>query len=217
MGKEAPEFVLDDAQALVLGDFGEAFSPFIETRLGKHCNTPVSSRAPEACFEPGAPLGFPSDIWSLGLAIWDILGMKFLFSQDASDHKEIVAQQIDVLRRENLPPNWLESWDRQGEDDNRDMEIPSRAQFDIDRGKGRREPWPTLERAFEEFVQRYRRQDGRFGVFDEQETEDILDLMRGMLELDPDKRMTMSGVLGSTWMTRRALPALRKSEVHCNR
>ncbi|KAG8417512.1 hypothetical protein J3458_005011 [Metarhizium acridum] len=65
-------------------------------RLGKDCHTPVAMRAPEALFEPDAPLSYPWDIWSLGTAIWEILGMKFIFSESETDD-EIVAQQIDVL------------------------------------------------------------------------------------------------------------------------
>lgn len=104
LDKEAPEFDLKDARDLILSDFGETFSPATETRLGRNCNPPVSSRAPEAVFEPDSPLGYSSDAWSLGLAIWDILGMKFLFSQESSDENEVVAQRIETLGSTGPPP-----------------------------------------------------------------------------------------------------------------
>jgi serine/threonine-protein kinase SRPK3 len=81
LGKTAQEFTLDDARGLILSDFGEAFSPATERRLGRDCNIPLAKRAPEAFFEPDEPLSYPSDIWSLGTAIWEILGMKFIFSE----------------------------------------------------------------------------------------------------------------------------------------
>lgn len=50
LGKKAQEFTLADARDLVLSDFGEAFAPATEKRLGKDCNTPVARKAPETLF-----------------------------------------------------------------------------------------------------------------------------------------------------------------------
>ncbi|KAK2048683.1 kinase-like protein [Colletotrichum somersetense] len=96
LGEKAQDFTLADAHGLVLIDFGEAFAPAMEQRLGKDCNTPMAKKAPETLFEPDAPLSYPSDIWSLGTAIWEILGMKFIFSESETQD-QIVAQQTDVL------------------------------------------------------------------------------------------------------------------------
>ncbi|SPO02244.1 uncharacterized protein DNG_04917 [Cephalotrichum gorgonifer] len=114
LGKKAQEFSLADAHRLVLSDFGEAFAPATEERLGKDCNTPVARRAPEALFEPDRPLSYPSDIWSLGAAVWEILSMKFLFSESETED-EIVAQQIDVLGSGHFPPSWRKHWERRKE------------------------------------------------------------------------------------------------------
>jgi serine/threonine-protein kinase SRPK3 len=43
-----------------------------------------------------------SDIWSLGTAIWEIIGMKFIFSESETQD-ETVAEQIDVLGYHNFP------------------------------------------------------------------------------------------------------------------
>lgn len=102
LGKKAQEFTLADVQGLILSEFGEAFSPATEQRLGKDCNTPLAKRAPEAYFEPCEPISYPSGIWSLGTAIWEILGMKFIFNESETED-EIAAQQIDVLGSQNLP------------------------------------------------------------------------------------------------------------------
>ena len=70
LGKYAEKFLLSDAHPL-LSDFGEAFSPASETRLGQDCHTPAAFRAPEAKFELQIALAYPSDIWSLATAIWE--------------------------------------------------------------------------------------------------------------------------------------------------
>jgi len=55
-------------------------------------------------------------------------------------------------------------------------------------------------------VQRYRREQEAMGVFGEEETRAILELMRGMLRFKPEERMTIQEVLRSEWMTKWALP-----------
>ncbi|KAJ3552643.1 hypothetical protein NPX13_g11066 [Xylaria arbuscula] len=115
LGKKAQDFTIADADGLILSDFGETFNPSMEKRLGRHCNTPVSKRAPEALMVPDSPLSFPSDIWSLGLAIWEIVGMKPLFG-DCETEDEIVAQQVDVIGDQHFPQSWREHWERQGEE-----------------------------------------------------------------------------------------------------
>ncbi|KAF4182996.1 hypothetical protein CNMCM7927_009373 [Aspergillus lentulus] len=95
LGKDAEEFSLSDT-CVLLGDFGEAFSSE-EFRYGKDCHTPLAVRPPEARFEPQAPLSYSADIWSLATTIWEILGMKAIFSSEFATADELVAQQIDVL------------------------------------------------------------------------------------------------------------------------
>lgn len=177
LGKKAQDFTLADAHGLIFSDFGEAFSPATEQRLGKECNTPLAKRAPETVFEPDSYVSYPSDIWSLGTAIWEILGMKFIFSEEET-RDEIAAQQIDVLGSSGFPEGWKKQWERAGEDLNDHNAIPRRP-------TGVRETWPRLENAFEEFVQKYRRKREAAGTFYEQETQAILDLMRCMRDSGP--------------------------------
>ncbi|GJD01530.1 carboxylesterase [Colletotrichum higginsianum] len=154
LGEKAQDFTLDDARGLILGDFGEAFAPATERRLGKHCNTPVAKRAPETLFEPDAPVSYPSDVWGLGLAMWEILGMKALFGESET-RDEVVAQQIDVLGSRGFPPAWAREWD--GPPHGGKEGTPRRPATDD------RETWPPLDEAFEEFVQKYRRRRGTAG------------------------------------------------------
>jgi serine/threonine protein kinase len=204
LGKHARDFTLDDAHRLILSDFGEAFSPATEQRLGKDSHIPLARRAPEALFEPEEPLSYASDIWSLACAIWEILGMKFIFSESETQH-EIVAQQIDVLGSEGFPEAWRLQWERLQEDDRHTTDgAPPWMR------SGEREKWPKLETAFEEFVQKYRRKRESTGMFEEAETQAILALMRGMLRFRPEERLTMDEVLKSEWMLKWALPQLEQ-------
>jgi serine/threonine-protein kinase SRPK3 len=201
LGKKARDFTLDEAHGLSLSDFGEAFSPATERRLGKNCNIPLAKRAPEAFFEPDEPLSYSSDIWSLGTAIWEIIGMKFIFSESEAQN-EIVAEQIDNLGYDSFPKSWRNQWERRGKEEDYENDLIPR------QPTGDRETWPNLEDAFEEFVQKYRRKREAAGTFEERETQAILDLMRSMLKFRPEERLTIDEVLKSEWMVNWALPQL---------
>ncbi|KAG5914910.1 hypothetical protein E4U53_004572, partial [Claviceps sorghi] len=208
-GKEAQDFELSDAHRLLLSDFGEAFAPEAEARLGKDCNTPLQMRAPETLFEPEAPISYPSDIWALGTAIWEILGMKAIFSEWTTEH-EIVEQQLNILGSDHFPSTWREQWERPGTDeedyDTQQFQIPRRPTA------ANRYVWPPLEQTFENCVQLWRRkqQERCGGAFDDEETRAILDLIRGMLRFRPEERLAIDEVLRSEWMVKWALPALEQ-------
>ncbi|ODM15750.1 hypothetical protein SI65_08984 [Aspergillus cristatus] len=196
LGKDAEEFSLSDARVL-LGDFGEAFG-FNEVRRGEDCHTPLAMRPPEARFEPQAPLSYSADIWSLATTIWEILGMKAIFSSEFATADEVVSQQIDVLG--SMPVGWWNRWEERSQFFNEDG-----------RPKEGRYVWPPINQAFEEGVQEYRRKRGRVGEFDREETAAILDLMRRMLAFRPEERPTAEEVLESEWMVKWVLPDLNKS------
>ncbi|CAN8105061.1 unnamed protein product [Discula destructiva] len=148
-------------------------------------------------------LSYPSDIWSLATAIWEILGMKFIFSQ-SEPQDESVAQHLDVLGSQKFPESWREQWERPAaQEEHADVTMPRKATYE-------REIWPKLEVAFEEFVQKYRRKWGTVGIFEEEEARAILELMRGMLKFRPEERLTVDEVLESEWMVKWALPQLQQ-------
>ncbi|PGH33914.1 CMGC protein kinase [[Emmonsia] crescens] len=198
LGKYAEEFTLSDTQIL-LSDFGESFSPASDVRRWEDCHTPLAFRAPEAQFEPYTPLSYPSDIWSLATAIWEIIGMKAIFSTEYADINRVLSQHVDLLGP--LPSSWWEHWEQRG-------------QFFIENGqpKGGRGQyvWPPIDQAFEDGVQKYRRMDG-MGEFDEEETAAVLDLMRRMLAFRPEERPTIEEVLQSEWMAQWVLPDVEGS------
>lgn len=192
LGKYAEKFSLSDAH-LILSDFGEAFSPAAETRLGQDCHTPPAFRAPEAKFNSQSPLSYPSDIWSLATAIWEIIGMKPIFSTDFVHDDEIVSQHIDVLGP--MPSEWWESWE-------------GRPRFFDEYGcpteSHMRNRWPPLDESFEIDVQKWRRRVG--SEIEENEKAAFLDLMRRMLSFRPEERPTAEEVLMSDWMVKWAFP-----------
>lgn len=149
--KTADQFTLADARIL-LSDFGEAFTPASHTRRAQDNHTPLGTRPPEARFEPCGPLSYAADIWSLGLLIWQILGLKSLFTTEFPCPDELVSQYIDVLRPGpdgiDMPDSWWQQWDGRDKffDDNRQP-------------IANREIWPSLETGFDHQVQYWRRKD----------------------------------------------------------
>ncbi len=205
LGKKAQDFTLVDVRGLILCDFGEAFNPSTEQKLGMECHAPLATRAPEALFEPTVSLSFPADIWSLGTALWELLGMKFIFSEHETKD-ELVAQQLDVLGAENFPTQWRKHWERPSmEMDGNLRRVPRKP------AANQREKWPLLEEAFDESIQAYRRKISVAGMFEREETRAILDLMRHMLKFRPTERLTIDEVLNSEWMRKWALPELNNS------
>ncbi|KAK2858519.1 hypothetical protein FQN49_004652 [Arthroderma sp. PD_2] len=199
IGKYAEDFSLSDAHVL-LSDFGEAFDPTLEPRLGKDCHTPLAIRPPEARFEPETPLSYSADIWGLAIAIWEIVGMKAIFSSEFATADSVTSQQIEVLGP--MPSEWWERWEE-------------RSHYFDEHGnpKEGREAWPPIDRAFEEGVQKYRRKMQPDGVFGEGETAAFLALMCRMLVFRPEERPTAKEVLESEWMVNWALPAFERSQL----
>ncbi|KAK2731297.1 hypothetical protein FQN55_004784 [Onygenales sp. PD_40] len=196
LGKKAQEFTLADVRIL-LSDFGEAFAPGTDIRPGKASNIPLAFQPPEVRFEPDAPLTFSSDIWSLATAIWEIIGMKAIFSTDWVTEDEMTAQHIDELGP--MPLSWWDRWEKRGEffDENvRPIEG--------------RDVWPPLDQAFEDFVQVSRRKRG-MGEFGKEETIALLHLMRRMLAYLPEDRPTVKEVLKSEWMVKWVMPDFKQS------
>ena len=202
------DFTLADAGGILLNDFGEAFDPNKQKRLGKYSYIPMPWRPPEASFEPDSPISYPFDIWGLAGAIWEILGIRYVF--DSCESRDIqIDGQLAVLGSEEFPPEWESIWER-----------PKSENGDGDENEDRRPRKPdetdlhdltSLDDRFEEFIQKAGQKEQRSGTFEDDEKRAILNLMRGMFKFNPEKRLTIQEVLESEWMVRWALPEFYKS------
>ncbi|RAO66745.1 uncharacterized protein BHQ10_002757 [Talaromyces amestolkiae] len=166
---------------------------------------PLVMRPPEARFAPLSPLSYSADIWSLAFAIWEIIGMKAIFSSEFATADDVFAQQIDVLGASSLPPEWWDAWEQ------RSNFFSSSSDQKIKIPREDRYVWPPLDEAFEEGVQKYRRQSQKVKEFDEEEMTAILELMRRMFGFRPEDRLTADEVLQSNWMVKWALPEFFKT------
>ncbi|KAK2750695.1 hypothetical protein FQN57_002768 [Myotisia sp. PD_48] len=194
--KRARKYTLADAQ-IILCDFGEAFA-ISNAPNGEKCHTPPAMRPPETRFEPHMPLSYAADIWSLGVAIWEIIGMQAIFSSEFGFGDGMISQLIDVLG--SMPDDWFNKWE--GKDEFYDSSQCPKEGSDN---------WPAMNEAFQETIQKFRYDEPHMGVFDEEETTAILDLIRRMLVFKPEQRLTIEEVLASEWMVKWALPALERA------
>ncbi|OAX84409.1 serine/threonine protein kinase [Emergomyces africanus] len=183
---------------LQLSDFGEAFFPATEKRLGSECHSPPIFRPPEAFFEPEVCLSFPSDVWSLACAIWPIFGMQSLFTGFLATQDRLISQHIDLLGVSSFQFEWWSTWQ-------------ARHKYFDESGQSKdgRSVWPSLERSFEKGIQGWRRRV-QMGEFDPEEMTAILAMLRTMLVFRPHERATAESLLVSKWMLNWGLPELKK-------
>ncbi|CCE29213.1 related to dis1-suppressing protein kinase dsk1 [Claviceps purpurea 20.1] len=193
------EITLAEAK-LTLSDFGTAFRPADKSRYVSYAD--LELRPPEASFEPETPLDFASDIWSLGCAIFEILGNRPLIDGgpvidgDFERPGEITVRQVELSGR--MPSTWWKRWEERQNwytEEGRPLLHANRA-------------WPW-ERRLEEWVQAPRQTSG-METLDEDELAAVLKLLRDMFAWRPSDRPNISKVLSSDWMTRWALPAYQK-------
>ncbi|PGH16620.1 hypothetical protein AJ80_05122 [Polytolypa hystricis UAMH7299] len=150
---------------------------------------------PEALF-PGEPLSFPVDIWSLGCAIWNIIGVRPLFDQFAITTDWMITEHVTVLGR--LPSRWWEKWD---------------SRFECFNGDGTprniEEVGPLWAERLEQFVQEPGQSRGMEEIGNEEKAA-LLTMLKGMLVFEPGERLTVEQVMESKWIKEWALPELEK-------
>ncbi|KAF4952574.1 hypothetical protein FGADI_6645 [Fusarium gaditjirri] len=190
LGKPSDEVLLAEAK-LWLADFGTAFNPSQETRLLSY--THLQNRPPEAVFDSTKPLTFSSDIWSLGLMVWECMGSGPFMSGFLFDEDEVIADQVDALGP--LPQEWWEKW-----------ETRTNVFTEDGQPKGGRKLWP-LQKRFDVIIQRGK----ETAKLDDEESRAFLDMIKGMLRFRPEERMTADQVLRSEWMSKWALPLAEKA------
>jgi serine/threonine protein kinase len=179
---------------MLLTDFGVAFKPSEESRTSYPIPFPLSP--PEKHFLPDQPVSFPSDIWSLGCAIWSVVAQGDLFTVWGS-HNDLICDHTEALGR--LPLEWWERWE-------------GRSEFFDEHGKWKGdddEPPVSLADRLEEWIQKPRKEAG-MEIMGNEEKEAFLGLIKSVLKYRPDERISADEILESEWMRRWAIPELGK-------
>jgi serine/threonine protein kinase len=191
LGIPSDKVTLGEAK-LLLTDFGVAFRPSEKSRFQSY--TPLALRPPEAFFEAATPLSFASDIWSLGCAIFELLGHRSLIDGNfLAPQDDITAQQVHLQGR--LPPEWWDKWEL-------------RAKWFDESGKplsNEQDVW-SWDRRVDEWVNGLRPSCGTDLVKDDEKAA-FLELLRWMLVWRPAERPSADEVLETAWMKKWALPA----------
>ncbi|KAL5340599.1 kinase-like protein [Aspergillus crustosus] len=208
LGKPSEDIAPHEA-SLLLTDFGEAYSPSMEQRLESH--TPLALAPPETIFEPSQPLSFSSDIWTMGCAIWVLLGTRPLFENFFATRYHVTTEQIDVIGPEDFPKEWWEKWDARHH--LFDFEGPLPQSSDLIDPTSEQKSKPPIPKPkegryfsscvdrFEKEIQEPRREAGIEEIGDE-ERRAIMEMLRSMLRFRPETRVTAAEVLECEWVVR---------------
>lgn len=103
LGKENELVTLSEANIFVT-DFGKSYLPSITPRY--YSSAPDALASLETYFL--RHLSFPSDIWSLACALWEILGQRPLFEAYNPSDDWMIKEHVDALGK--LPCDWWQEW-----------------------------------------------------------------------------------------------------------
>ncbi|KGO73526.1 hypothetical protein PITC_044050 [Penicillium italicum] len=179
---------------IMLSDFGSSYYPHKTRRTTAH--TLPHLVAPEIFFldkdkdEEG--LSFPSEIWTLGCTIFEIIGSGGPFSTLGGG---ILQDQVSVLGK--LPNPWWSQWESRAEFYNEDATIDITTGTPVQDG---------LEERYDWFVNAARRRSDMEKP-GEDEKKAFLHMISMMLQYSPSDRVTIQDVVESEWMQKWALPA----------
>ncbi|KAI1643333.1 kinase-like protein [Daldinia loculata] len=196
-GKEDQTVSMQDARIWIV-DLGDAFAPPADPEgVSSGC---FEYMAPEFLFSPeNSKLSFSSDIFSLGVCMWNLLSERNLFVSFLGIDDEIMADHVDLFGPSGMPSSWWDKWERRSEyyTETRDS-VPDYAK-DV-------QSWDFM---FKECIQDVR-EEKKYQQVSPEEKEAIYDMLRPMLALNPDDRCTAAQVLESKWMTQWVLPEYQK-------
>ena len=186
-----------DCKVLVT-DFGEAF---MHNPTGAHqeyeLNTPTLVRPLNSLF--GYPITSAADIWTMGMAIFDILGRSKLFQDYWSDDDTVVLEAINTFGP--LPSKMWHTWPNRSQffkDDGSWQEEHRSSEFEISR---------TLTRRIRDSMGQKEGESEAFG-YREAELKSLEEMLRSMLQYEPQNRVTVDQVLRSEWARAYGFPAI---------
>lgn len=129
--------------------------------------------------------------------MYSIFGLRWSFDATLATRHDIASQQVDVIGE--IPPEWRNTWEKRHE------------YFEeIRRPKKDRFAYPSHEQSFEKDVQAARQRDN-MSSFAKEEQVAILNMLRSMLAMKPEKRATATDVLSSDRMVTWGLPAVKRA------
>ncbi|KAL2784070.1 kinase-like domain-containing protein [Aspergillus keveii] len=179
---------------IILSDFGVAFAPSTETRQEPH--TPIAFGPLEAHSDLRHVLSYPADVWTLGCALWEILGQRSLFDGFLVNEDDIPAEHIDTFG--GFSPEWWGKWNK-------------RSKYFQESGEPKEDrqvlSWDYL---FERHIQKPRREVG-IAEFDDNERAALMAMLRSIFRFRPEERVTIADVMQSEWIVQCALPDYEKS------
>ncbi|KAK2773824.1 protein kinase domain-containing protein [Colletotrichum kahawae] len=191
-GDRSMELELCNAK-LTLTDLGEAWRPALRSRY--QLNIPDKYCAPEANFaqEENVPLGFPSDVWSLGVGIFELFGGSLF--EASSDPDDMLEDMINALGKP--PQRWWDIWEA------KEDFFSGTEEWD-ENGHSPQITHVLLEERLRIWVERHQR-----GRMTTEEREDLHELVKQIVQWEPEDRPTADELLRSGWMTKWGLPALQ--------
>ncbi|KAK3624213.1 hypothetical protein LTR56_021149 [Elasticomyces elasticus] len=176
---------LPTCRSVAIADMGAMFKSPAQDKPGKR-KCKVTNCAPERLM--GLEYGLPSDIWSLGCLIFEILFGRELFSLMAQTPDTCVL--VEMIKRLGWPPNSLhQSWKQAQSSDS--LGTPSGKRFFYD---------------IRETIETMRNGDAALNVperledFSEEEISQLTDLLCSMVQYEPAARPTIAKVLDHPWM-----------------
>jgi serine/threonine-protein kinase SRPK3 len=135
---------------------------------------------------PQESLSFPSDIWALACAIWQLIGLCPLFDDFMCvlTVDNVIEQHVDLLGK--LPPEWWQRWDARSKFFNEEGVRIDRIVEGALMG--------SFEQRFDDNVQEWRRIQEMEEVTEEEKAA-LIDMLKAMLAFKPGDRMTVKQIL----------------------
>lgn len=190
-----------DNPEIIISDYGTSFK--LTETPAPPLQTPVLYSPPEDFFNELITQPTASDIWTLGVSMYEVLGERPLFETFAWDRDDIVAEMISTLGQP--PERWWKSWQNCAEffkedgswiDDFRRISTPIFRRLHQrlwDMGRGETEGTCEWDVA-----------GGKLRALE--------NLLRAMMTFEPGERPTADQLLRSEYMVKWALPAWKKQE-----
>lgn len=97
-------------EKIVICDLGESFNPH---KLSRYSSKTLPLLQPPETRFSNEPLSFPSDIWTLGCTIWEILGHRSLFEAYFPSADRVTKEQVEVFGK--LPSEWWKIWSKKSD------------------------------------------------------------------------------------------------------